>query len=67
MVDVEISRSAWKAREGGRVRQYVGQYSRQGDEETAEMIRLLKSASIMTLCADMIGRAVAKYRHVTCV
>ncbi|CAK9005086.1 Uncharacterized protein SCF082_LOCUS8446, partial [Durusdinium trenchii] len=64
MVDVEISRSAWKAREGGRVRQYVGQYSRQGDEETAEMIRLLKSASSMTLCADMIGRAVAKYRHV---
>ena len=64
MVDVEISRSAWKAREGGRVRQYVGQYSRQGDEDTAEMIRLLKSASSMTLCADMIGRAVAKYRHV---
>ena len=28
------------------------------------MIRLLKSASSMTLCADMIGRAVAKYRHV---
>ena len=64
MLDVEISRSTWKAREGARVRQYVGQYSRPADDEIEEMIRLVKSLSSMVLCADMIGRAVAKYRHV---
>ena len=65
MLDVEISRSAWKGRDGGTVRQYVGRYAKQvGSTLREDAARALRAATDLEVHADVVARAVAKYRAV---
>ena len=56
MLDVEISRSAWKGRDGGAVRQYVGRYAKQVGSTLREDAARAATASELQLtwrCTQM--------------
>ena len=65
VLDVEISRSAWKGREGQTVRQHVGRFAKlEADTLLQRCVRILRACPGRCIYADMVGRSVAKYRHV---
>ena len=65
MLDVELSRSSWKGREGQTVRQHVGRYAKlESDTILQRCVRILRACPGKCIYADMVGRAVARHRHV---
>ena len=64
MIDVEISRGAWRGREGARVRQYVGKFAARCDTEQEEICRVLRGVPGSIVCADAVAKTVARFRHV---
>lgn len=64
MIDVEISRGAWRGREGARVRQYVGKFGVRCDTKQEEICRVLRGVPGSIVCADAVAKTVARFRHV---
>ena len=65
MLDVEISRAAWKGRDGSSVRQYAGRHAKQLASPLREdAARVLRAATNLEVHADAAARAIAKFRAV---